>query len=232
MTERKKYNGTYTDHSGTTSVIVENDFKNLYTEIDGVKFSGSEFSDLSVDDKIKYTGQQLERFTWSKIPVYNSETVREELCNCTFEILVPQLIIDKTTDSEFYLDLKIEYILGNAEPGGGIEDERVSVSLTIEGKLYTGIGDLMETALDEIHSQFGERYHFKNCYGCLYGDYSVYGQSSFGTMLCFAAQKEKYKKVTNKQEYMDLETDEVITVQEIYCYDQYEVRKAGAGYRG
>ncbi len=51
-------------------------------------------------------------------------------------------------------------------------------------------------------------------------------------MLCFAAQKEKYKKVNNKQEYMDLETDEAITVQEIYCCDQYEVRKAGAGYRG
>ena len=60
---------------------------------------------------------------------------REELCNCTFKILVPQLIIDKTTDSEFYSDLKIEYTLGNAEPDGGIEDERISISLTIEGKL-------------------------------------------------------------------------------------------------
>ncbi|WP_411897543.1 DUF6304 family protein [Elizabethkingia occulta] len=232
MTERKKYNGIYTDNSGTTAVIVENDFKNLYTEIDGVKFSGSEFSDLSVDDKTKYTEQQLQRFTWSKTHVYNSEIVREELCNCTFEILVPQLIIDKTTGSEFYSDLKIEYLLGNAEPDGGIEDERISVSLTIEGNLYIGIGDLMETALDDIHSQFGESYHFKNCYGCLYGDYSVYGQSAFGTMLCFAAQKEKYKKVTNKQEYMDLETDGIITVQEIYCCSQYEIRRAGAGYRG
>ncbi|MCL1670338.1 DUF6304 family protein [Elizabethkingia ursingii] len=232
MTERKKYNGTYTDNSGTIAVIVENDFKNLYTEINGVKFSGSEFSDLCVDDKTKYTEHQLERFTWSKTPVYNSEIVREELCNCTFEILVPQLVIDKATGSEFYSDLKIEYILGDAEPDGGIEDERISVSLTIEGKLYTGIGDLMETSLDDIHSQFGESYHFKNCYGCLYGDYSVYGQSSFGTMLCFAAQKEKYKKVTNKQEYMDLETDKTTTVQEIYCCSQYEIRRAGAGYRG
>ncbi|ATL44969.1 DUF6304 family protein [Elizabethkingia sp. HX WHF] len=232
MTERKKYNGTYTDHLGTTSVIVENDFKNLYTEIDGVKFSGSEFSDLSVGDKTKYTKQQLERFTWSKTPVYNSEIVREELCNCTFKILVPQLIIDKTTDSEFYSDLKIEYTLGNAESGGSIEDENITISLSIEGKIYKGSSDLIETALDEIHSQFGERYHFKNCYGCLYGDYNVYGQSSFGTMMCFAAQKEKYKKVTNKQEYMDLETDEATNVQEIYYCDQYEVRKSGAGYRG
>jgi len=232
MTERTKYSGTYTDNSGTTAVIVENDFKNLYTEIDGVKFSGSEFSDLSVDDKSKYTEQQLQRFTWSKTPVYNSETVREELCNCTFEILISQLIIDKTTDTEFYSDLKIGYILGNAEPDGGIEEEKISISLTIEGKLYTGTGDLTETALDDIYSQFGGKYYFKNCYGCMYGDYSVYGQSGFGTMLCFAAQKEKYKKVTNKQEYMDLETNETTTVQEIYCCNQYEVRRAGAGYRG
>jgi hypothetical protein len=42
----------------------------------------------------------------------------------------------------------------------------------------------------------------------------------------FCCPKEKYKKVTNKQEYMDLETDEAATVQEIYYCDQYEVRKA------
>ena len=37
MTERKKYNGTYTDNSGTTAVIVENDFE---TSVRGLRAIG------------------------------------------------------------------------------------------------------------------------------------------------------------------------------------------------
>jgi hypothetical protein len=65
----------------------------------------------------------------------------------------------------------------------------------------------------------------------MYGDYSIYGQSSFGTMLCFVKQKDSYKGARNKHEYMELAGD-YQQVQEIYCCDQYEIRTPGAGYRG
>lgn len=234
MKERTKYNGTYTDDFGTTAIIIENDFENLYTEIDGVKFSGSEFSDFFIVDKAKYTNEQLERFTFVDTPIYKTDIVEEGLCNCIFEIIVPQLMIDKTACSEFYSDLKIEYLLGSVRPKtkGELEDEKVKLSLTIEEKLYFGTSGFIEDAFDQIRNQFEDKYQFKNCYGCMFGDYSVFGQSSFGTMLCFISQKDRYKEVTNKAEYMELRTDEVTNVQEIYCCDNYEIRKNGAGYRG
>ena len=61
--------------------------------------------------------------------------------------MVPQLIIDKTTDSEFYSDLKIEYTLGNAESGGSIEDENITISLEHRRKIYKGSSDLIETGV-------------------------------------------------------------------------------------
>ena len=65
----------------------------------------------------------------------------------------------------------------------------------------------------------------------MYGDYSVYGQSSFGSMLCFKNQKEEYSKVRTKAEYLKLGAPERY-VQEVYCCDHYEIRKKSVGYRG
>ncbi|GEM_PF-859125 len=234
MKKQAKYHGTYKDNFGKTAIIVENDFKTLFTEIDGVKFSGSELTDLIVCDKTEYTSEQLKRFTFFETPIYNTDIVEKNLCNCVFEISIPQLIIDKTDYSEFYSDLKVEYSLGNArpKPKGGLEFEEIKLSITIDGKTYTGTSDLIESAFDQIRDQFEDKYQFKNCYGCMFGDYSVFGQSGFGTMLCFVSQKEKYIKVTNKSEYMELPTEKICCVQEIYSCDHYEIRTKGAGYRG
>jgi Family of unknown function (DUF6304) len=232
MKERVKYNGTYSDGFGKTSIIIENDFENLYTEIGGVRFSGTEFTDFFIDDKAKYTKEQLQRFTFFETPIYNTNIINEGLCNCIFEVFIPQILIEKTTRTEFYSDLKIEYLLGSLSQKGGIENEKVKLSLSIKERQYEGASDLIECAFDQIRSQFDDKFQFKNCYGCMFGDYSVYGQNSFGTMLCFVSQKEKYENVTNKAEYMKLKTDKIPSVQEIYCCKKYEIRKIGAGYRG
>ena len=85
--------------------------------------------------------------------------------------------------------------------------------------------------LNEIIKQIKERYHIKNCYGCLYSDYSVYGNGSFGDMACFLVQKEKYIQTRGKLEYIGLEPDFDV-VQEIYCCDAFKMRQEGVGYRG
>ena len=142
-------------------------------------------------------------------------------------------IIDKINNIERGNVLTIEYDLGKkrAKPKGGLDFENVRLSLSIRQFEFEGTGDFFEIAFDEIQKKFDNKYCFKNCYGCMFGDYSVYGQSSFGTMLCFVTQKEKYKQVSNKQEYMELTNDHK-QVQEIFCCDEYEIRKTGAGYRG
>lgn len=228
------YKGIYRDNLGIQEIVIANDSYTLTTEIDGVVFSGGEFDELSIEDESNYTDKQLARFTFLKTPIYESDRLLETLCDCLFELTVPQVIIDKVDNIQFDADLKIEIILGqprSERPGQGIEFEYVTLSLAIAGMIYTARSEYFEGAFDNIRDQIGDRYHLKNCYGCMYGDYSVYGQGSFGSMHCFRNQKAEYNKVTNKSEYMEL-APPYRFVQEIYCCDQYEMRSKGAGYRG
>jgi hypothetical protein len=228
-----KYYGTYKDRFGETEIIVSNDFKILSLEIDGVKFSGPEFSGLAIIDKEKYSSSQSDRFSFFPANIDPEKEDYPTLCDCTFNILVPQMIIDTKTQKLFSVNLSIHYHLGKerTKSRGGLEVEEVAISLEIFGKKYNGTGGYIEEAFDQIKDQFSDEYKFKNCYGCLYSDYSVYGQSSFGTMLCFVNQKEKYLKVKNKNDYLKLHSD-FQQVQEIYCCSAYEIRRRGTGYRG
>jgi len=230
--KQMKYNGIYSDKFGTTEIVIENDFKTLTFEVDGVMFRGSEFSDFSVVDKTKYSIRQLERFTFYSTPIYQSEEVVSELCDCTITLTTPQAIIDIEENIVFYTDMQIECLLGKElpKPKGELESEKVNVTIKIKDKVYSESSDLIEIALDKINRQIGDKYKFRNCYGCMYGDYSVYGQSGFGTMLCFVGQKDKYLQVKDKFDYLNLEAN-YSQVQEIYCCDRFEIRKNGIGYR-
>lgn len=227
------YKGFYKDSFGTQQIEVVNNFNMLTMKVDGVEFYGFAFDDLSVEDKSKYTDAQLERFTFLRTPLYQTDGYVESLCNCSIGIVVPQVIIDKLNLSQFSSDLKIEYAFGKPrpKPGSGIEYEHVTLTLSIAANTYTGSGQDVEVAFDKIRNQITDKYQLKNCYGCQYGDYSVFGQSSFGSMRCFANQKEQYNQVISKAEYLQLSAP-CRHVQEIYCCDQYEIRKYGAGYRG
>jgi hypothetical protein len=228
------YNGFYKDSLGTCAIEVENDFRTLTTLIDGVVFTGSEFDDLTVDDKSKYTAEQLARFTFLRTPIYQTDRFVETLCNCSIEVVRPQVVIDTLKTTELHADLTIYNSLGSPrseKPGTGIDHESVTLSLAIAGTRYTGKSSDFEGAFDGIFKQIRDQYHFKNCYGCMYSDYSVYGQSTFGSMLCFRNQKEEYSKVTTKDEYLKLGAPDGY-VQEIYCCDQFGIRKDSVGYRG
>lgn len=222
MTNTIKYNGSYTDDFGKTEIVIENDYDYLYVEIDGVKFRGSELSDLRIIDRLNYSKAQLERFKYS---------FTRSLCSCSFKVLIPQIIIDKMKNTQLDCLLSIELLLGNENPEWSHSiSEDLKLSLSIGEYDFEGRGECFESIFDRIQKQFDNRYYLKNCYGCMYGDYSVYGNSNFGTMLCFVNQKEQYLKVKNKDDYMNLESD-FETVQEIFCCDKFEIRKKGVGYR-
>jgi len=225
------YKGTYTDDSGTIDIVVANDFSTLSCEIDGIQFSGGQFSDFETNNK--YTAEELGRFTFCEIPIYNSDRSIKILCNCAFTIIIPQLIIDKSSNTTFDVVLKLEYSLGKPRglPGEGIEHEYIKASFIIAGQNFEGTGDYVEDVFDKISKQFNDKYQFKNCYGCMFGDYSVYGQSGFGAMLCYVLQREEYLKVKTKKEFAIL-SGEVSQVQETFLCERYEPRKPGTGYRG
>lgn len=227
MKPTKKYKGVYTDASGSVAIVMLNDFKTLFVEIDGVPFSGEDFSDFSIVKGKEYLLEKTDRFNFFP-SVFNTGDSDLVLCSCTFKIVIPQIMLDLKNQVSIAVDLDFECELK-------VKDnlyitEFFTINLTIDGKLYTGSGDMIEMVFDQLKNQFEGSYSFKNCYGYMYGDYSVFGQNSFGGMLCFGNQKDAYKKVDTKDEYMELDTD--VLVQEIYYCDAFEPRIKGTGYRG
>ncbi len=228
MKHRTEYRGTYTDEHETVPIVLENDFETLYTEIDGVKFEGYEFSSMFIRDIKDYSVQQLSRFSFTE------NDFEGALWDCKFNIIIPQILINNQNNLEFQANLNLECILKTdiSKSECRRKKEVIKLSIIIDEQIYVGEDTLIEGAFDKIRDQFSNKFQFKNCYGCTYGDYSVYGQSTFGTMLCYISEKEQYKKVVSKDEYMNLKTDKLVSVQEIYCCKAYEKRKLGMGYRG
>ncbi len=229
-----QYVGSYNDSKGSISIIVENDFEALSCWINGVRFYGRELSNLSVDNKSKYTDQQLERFTFLAIPIHNTNKVEKVLCDCSFSFIVPQTIVDAVNNINRDVEIEIGCFLGKQHPEirNQHESEKYFLSMVLDERKYFGTSDDIEGALIQMQNQLNHKYFFKNCFGCMYGDYSVFGSCAFGSMICYSNQKEEYKGVSNKDEYMSLDTSNCKRVQEIYCCKEFELRKIGVGYRG
>lgn len=227
MTETIEYHGNFKDDFGTTEISILNNFNNLYFEIYGVKFQALEFGDFEIVSKENYSDEQLERFTFSSTVI----------CNYKMTVFIPQVIIDNVENKTLTTNLTLEYDLGKPKLPRGF-DFKLRLSITFDGQTFEGFSDYyIDYAFDQLIKQVGDRYKFKNCYGCLYSDYNPYGQAGFGGMYCLVKQKEKYLKVdipknSYKYNYLEECENDYDIVQETYCCDKYEIRKQGTGYRG
>lgn len=224
----KKYDGVFKDDSRATKIAILNDFDTLSVEIDGVHFQGDEFDCLEIIDKSNYSTEQLQRFTF----------IDDVICNYQMTVSVPQIILDNQNDSHVVTNLMCEWSKGKPTPNNRqLESQKLKLSVTVGKELFEGTSNYyFDDALNEIIKQFEGRYIFKNCYGCLFSDYSPYGQQGFGGMYCFVRQKEKYLNLkippnSYKYDYMSELNDEYDIQQEIYSCDNYEPRKPGIGYR-
>ncbi len=222
---RVVYKGYYNDAHGSVAIEVVNDHSRISCVIDDVCFSGSEFSALCCHHG--YTDAQLARFSFYNEP-------NEMLCDCSFSLALPQVLIETASNSEISVMIDLRYTLGKARSNktGGIDSEHVAMAVVVDGSRYEGSGDSFETAMIELYAQWKGRYVFKNCFGCALSDYHPVGNSSFGTMMCFLAQKETYMTIQTKEAFLQKLTDDFDTVQEIYCCDCFEIRKNHTGYRG
>ena len=100
-------------------------------------------------------------------------------------------------------------------------------------RFETDASGYFETGLDRIKKHYQDKLHFKNCYGCMYGDYSYAGNAMFGSMCCFRKNKPAYIVVSSKLDYERLFPEGCESgFQEIYYCDEFEIRKKGVGYRG
>ncbi len=228
----------YTDNSGSVSsellLICKNEW--LYSlTIDGVEFLGQRLDDFDLMDESDYSEEQLKRFTLNRVPFHDSDKFSADLCNCSLNFEFPLTIIEVATQKELTTTLTVLLKLGKPASNGGIEEETATFQIKIGLKTYKSEGDLFEDALDILKEKMGENYKFKNCYGCLYSDYSPYGNGFFGSMLCFKEQKSNYLKVSknfSKKDFFDLMEKGTNNVPETYCCNDFYIRKRGTGYRG
>ncbi|WP_282628406.1 DUF6304 family protein [Empedobacter sedimenti] len=224
------YKGTFTDKNGTRNIEILNDFEDFSVMIDGFQFSGYDLDGLALVDESSEE-KALDHFDLRKISIHYSDPSTEqsrsyalELYNYQLKLQIPQIIIEVSTKKEF--EIMMDFQLELRE-----RFEEAIISFQTNGEHFEAKSSLLEMVLDDLQYQFKGRYRFKNCYGCLYGDYSVYGQGFMGSILCFKNQKEAYVSTQNKDEYMQLEMHDS-QQQELYCCDEYEIRDKSVGCRG
>lgn len=221
-----EYKGTYQDKFGTEEITIINDFKDISFKLGDFNFKGRNFDDFELDDYEKFTPEQLKRFIFKSYNVYQSDKKIYELKNFILSFSIPVTILDletkQTSNSALFIKLDISTV---------DNDTRIFLKLVYNNKEFLGTSSLFEGAAEQLNKKIDGKFIIKNCFWCLYSDYSVYGQGLAGSMLCFLNYKNEYLKVKCKDEYMELPTN-IPMVQEIYYCDSFEPRRPRTGYRG
>jgi len=231
------YPAIYSDQNGKIKAEIENKFNeetsfSLFLNLDGIMFQGSSFDDFELINPKNYSKKQLNRFTLNKVKVWQSEKYVLELCNCELSFDIPLLLINIQNNTTIITNLLIDLKLGKPATNGGIESENAVFKIAIEGIIYTSEGDVFEDPLIELQNQFVGKYHFKSCFGCLYSDYSSYGNGFFGDLICLRNCKSEYLNANSKIEWLELMEKNSIPVQETYYCQEFEKRVKNTGYRG
>lgn len=228
MDKKIKYKGYYIYKNDKIPIEIENDGETLSFSMYGIRFEGDEFSAFKTTEKLE--GEIVAHIEQWNCLILNLDKYESFLCNCTFEIDIPQVLINKSDGQSEELLLHVQYALGEALPKGGLNKELLTLTINLKGKTYTAQAGWFEDAFDQLMKEIGNSYYFQNCYGCLYSDYSIYGQAPFGGMQCYYDNKENYLKAANKTEFTDLNGYKF--VQETYVCDKFKKREPGTGYRG
>lgn len=224
-----KYEAVFKDKFGTDSIIIQNDFEELFFELRGVKFQGISLDYFDLVEHENYSKEQLNQFSLNKLS--NQKCISYELCGYELEFAIPTTFFDVQTKK--YLQSQIQFRIKTGYPkgNGGIDYLSMNLKIEIKNEVFEAGSDYFEMAADKIENQLKGKYKMRNCFGCNYSDYSVYGQGMFGSMLCFANQKTAYLKVKSKLEYMNLSTHKR-SVQETFDCEDFEFRGENIGYRG
>jgi hypothetical protein len=216
----KKYKTIYIDEYGEVETEITNDGKELYLTIDNIAFKGMFLDDFELVDETQVIDSK--RFT----------LIGGALCNCELLLTIPVTLL-KNRQTCIEAELSVHIILGKPKPNGAIEREEVKMELRFEKYLIKSQkGEFFEDNLSQIQRQLPPDYALKMCFGCMYADYSPYGQGLFGTMMCFRGVKPLYLAVESKDDMLEIHHLFTEQVQETHDCEEFEIRKKGIGYRG
>lgn len=214
----------------------ENEAYALRIVIDGIAFSGMSFDGLELENERDFNTAQT-KFSLLK---------RGSDPNCSYELQGYSLSIE--------IPVQVVSIV-NRETKGALICFTFSREEDMEKDLSIVYSDLVccrnfsmivdddiyicdnpnpnfELSLLQICSKIKGKYYLKCCFGCLYSDYSPYGNSDFATMLCFVSRGEEYTKVSSKMELWNVH-DDGVQKQETYLCNHFCPRiDFPGGYRG
>lgn len=206
-----KWKAHYSDNKHDLDLLIENDFPNnnifssLTMVIDDIAFCGMSFDDWEVysDDDIKIASERFSIMQWSS---KESDSIHYALRNYRLEVEIPIPIIDIAQGKCIQGIIHFDFIREN--------DKCNFFNIRIEDEIFEcdNANSDFETSLLQICKKIKEKYLLKCCFGCLYSDYSPYGNGNFSSMLCFLSVADQYRHVSGK--YKD--TDGKISIWEVY----------------
>ncbi|MBQ8960535.1 MAG: hypothetical protein IJ071_04875 [Ruminococcus sp.] len=229
-------------------------------EVEGVSFIGDIIS-FELETPEKYDISKLP-FTILKCGgvTLTSQDGEEYRSNYTyylqqyeFEVNIPITVIHIQDQKDMNAYIFLKYSVrsrtnedNNYDPIVMCDEERVSPDICIVTEFSLNIGKEViygektsdfETALLSINRQLFDRFELRCCFTCQFSEYSPYGNSEFGCMLCYGKHKEKYIDLNVQDKLYSYLCDlsgepEHENKQEIQLCDNYAPRTRYGGYRG
>lgn len=219
MSEVVNYPAVYRDRFGEEQTVIQNDGKNLRMSLRGVEFSGFMFDDF---EPVLVDEGKLASF-----PFHAGALCSYEL-ECPIPISV--VVLDKLIESNLQTHIEV----GDPAPNGGVELEKVQLSLTLEDKSFksSGTHGWFDDELLEIQAALPESMFMKCCHTCAFSDYHPVGSGAFGGLACFRDHKQEYLAIKDKVSFVHFFSKRTENVQETYLCPEFEKRIPGTGYRG
>lgn len=210
----------YQDKQHDLDCVIENLYTNYNAEqplkmcIDGVTFWGSDFDDwvLSKTEDPESINSIINHFSLIKYGC-KEKGYYYWLQSYQLQVKIPVLVFSLDVQCKISAEL---IIIFNNQPGKNfgtiyeLDNERIKPNTTICQKFALIVGKqyfeaetpstFFEISLQSICKQISGKFYLCNCFGCLYSDYSPYGQGNIGNLFCFIKNKESYLKVYSKYE--------------------------------
>jgi hypothetical protein len=208
----------YIDKQGEIDSVIVSDGQKLRLDLNGLKLSSRFLDDFKlIDDSLVD-----KRFEFSP---------NGELTNFKLFLKIP-IRLKINNDINFtYLDCEL-----NVKPSKRVTNGNDSIAnfkLQFENEIIeTGDFNLFESGFLILNKKLPAHARLICCFNCSFSDYGVYGQGFWGTMSCYKNIKDRYLKVQDKYEYMEIMNNYDRMVSETFYCDDFETRRDGTGYRG
>lgn len=173
---------------------------------ESVEKATKKFSLFQYGDKEKGYRYRLEDYTLSiTIPTEVWELKQQKKLCGELHIVFSSEKDDTSTTSCYFLD------------GKKVFPETVickTFALSVKEDYFEAknLSTYFEISLQSICKEMAGKYYLCNCFGCLYSDYSPYGNGNLGNLYCFVENAETYLQVIGKYK----ESPEQVTIWEAF----------------